>query len=372
MESLQSYINKYSNITVAPWLWRDVERLTMDCKDVLGYIPETQIEILNNTNKLIEEGLIKSHDTTKYQDKIKELFNDVSFEDLSNKSKENDVKSFFVIFADENDAQEFYNPSKTEIGQQIISLSRFFNYKTSEKVGNKVLVEPVYPKSANQLLHNNHNICYHVCLKDNTDKILNNGLRCKNNTGRFIPSRIYLYCNYDIDKAKKDFTDFIRDLNLAKSISEYDLLKINFNSTHIDRYEFYQDDLMESKYAIFTYNNIDKKLIKKVSMPKFIIDESMSIFEGKDDSPLQKFFNKHGIVPEKISPSSKVNQIGFSEKEQAWYGWSHRAIYGFKIGAKAGPGKVGYETLKQENGPLEAKTLDDCKKMAIAFAKEIS
>lgn len=96
------------------------------------------------------------------------------------------------------------------------------------------------------------------------------------------------------------------------------------------------------------------------------------VVEGDEQSPLQKFFNKHGIVPEKISSNSKVNQIGFSEKEQAWYGWSHRAIYGFKIGVKSGPGKVGYETLKQENGPLEAKTLDDCKKMAIAFAKEIS
>lgn len=96
------------------------------------------------------------------------------------------------------------------------------------------------------------------------------------------------------------------------------------------------------------------------------------VVEGDEQSPLHKFFNKHGIVPEKISPSSKINQIGFSEKEQAWYGWSHRAIYGFKVGAKAGPGKIGYETLKQENGPLEAKTLDDCKKMAIAFAKEIA
>ena len=24
--------------------------------------------------------------------------------------------------------------------------------------------------------------------------------------------------------------------------------------------------------------------------------------------------------------------IGFSEKEQKWYGWSHRAFYGFKVG----------------------------------------
>lgn len=368
MERLEEYVNNH----IGPWLYGDIERLTIDCKDVLGYVPESQMDILKNTNNLIEEGLIKSHDASKYQEKIRELFNDVIFEETTDKSSKDDVKSFFIIFSNDKEAQQFYNPPKSEIGQQILSLSRFFNYKTSEKDGNKVLVEPVYPKSANKLLYKNHNVCYHLCFKENTDKILNTGLRCKNNTRRAIPSRIYLYCNYDITKSKNDFTDFIRDLNLTRPISEYDLLRINLNNVHLDRYEFYQDDLMESKYAIFTYNNIDKKLIKKVSMPKFIIDESMSIFEGKDDSPLQKFFNKHGIVPEKISPSSKVNQIGFSEKEQAWYGWSHRAIYGFKIGVKSGPGKVGYETLKQENGPLEAKSLDDCKKMAIAFAKEIA
>lgn len=181
-----------------------------------------------------------------------------------------------------------------------------------------------------------------------------------------------MYCNYDITKSKKDFIDFIRDLHLTRPMSEYELLKINFNTVHLDRYEFYQDDLMESKYAIFTYNNIDKRLIKKVSMPKYSMDESMHILEGKDESPLQKFFDKHGIVPEKISPDSKVDQIGWSEKEQAWYGWSHRAIYGFKIGDKTGPGKVGYELLKKEGGPLVAKTKEDCKKMAIAFAREIS
>lgn len=357
---------------VGPWLYGDIERLTIDCEDMLGYIPESQIDILMNTNNLIEEGLIKSHDASKYQEKIKELFNDVVFEETTNKSSKDDVKSFFVIFTNDKEAQEFYNPSKSELGQKILALSRFFNYKISEKVGSKVLVEPVYPKSADNLLYDNHNICYHICLKNDVDKILSTGLRCKNNTRRIIPSRIYLYCNYDILKSKKDFTQFVKDLNLERHISEYALLKINFNTVHIDRYKFYQDDLMESDYAIFTYNNIDKRLIKKVSMPNFIIDESMNILEGKDETPLQKFFNKHGIVPEKISSSSKVNQIGFSEKEQAWYGWSHRAIYGFKIGVKSGPGKVGYETLKQENGPLEAKTLDDCKKMAIAFAKEIS
>lgn len=41
---------------------------------------------------------------------------------------------------------------------------------------------------------------------------------------------------------------------------------------------------------------------------------------------------KHGIVPQKASPSHTVCSIGFSEKEQKWYGWSHRRYYGFGIG----------------------------------------
>ena len=372
MKNLKEYVIGYSKNNVGSWLWGDINRLTIDCEDVLGYVPETEMEILNDTNNLIEEGLIKSHDASKYQGKIKELFKNVSFEDTSSKSSKDEVKSFFIIFDNEKEAQEFYVPSKTELGQKILDLSRFFNYKTSEKNGNKVLVEPVYPKAANDLLHKNHNVCYHLCHKSNTNKILDSGLRCKNNTRRAIPSRIYLYCNYDIAKSKNDFMDFINDLNLTRPIYEYDLLRINFNPVHLDRYRFYQDDLMESKYAIFTYNNIDKRLIKKVSMPNFILDESLTILEGKDDSPLQKFFDKHGIIPEKISPDSKVNQIGWSEKEQKWYGWSHRAIFGFGIGAKSGPRKVGYALLKKENGPLEAKTIDDCKKMAIAFAREIA
>jgi hypothetical protein len=34
--------------------------------------------------------------------------------------------------------------------------------------------------------------------------------------------------------------------------------------------------------------------------------------------------------------------IGFCEKEQKWYGWSHRAIYGFGIGSKIKKGNCGY------------------------------
>ena len=92
-----------------------------------------------------------------------------------------------------------------------------------------------------------------------------------------------------------------------------------------------------------------------------------------------------GILPEKSSPNNDVCSIGKSLKDGKWYGWSHRAIYGFAIGdtAKEGdcyaaPG-VTDEYLKdhpQENKSLPvgfiAKTEEDCKRMAIAFADSVS
>lgn len=76
----------------------------------------------------------------------------------------------------------------------------------------------------------------------------------------------------------------------------------------------------------------------------------------------QDFFKKHEIKKEEGFPS-----IGFSEKEQKWYGWSHRAIHGFGIGDEAlecYPGK----TIKGK----KCKTLADCKEAAKKFAESVS
>ncbi len=42
---------------------------------------------------------------------------------------------------------------------------------------------------------------------------------------------------------------------------------------------------------------------------------------------------KRGIKPEKASADHNVCSIGYCEKEKKWYGWSHRALYGFGIGS---------------------------------------
>jgi len=103
---------------------------------------------------------------------------------------------------------------------------------------------------------------------------------------------------------------------------------------------------------------------------------------------------KRGIKPEIIpsdGPQAKgrrghVCSIGFCEAEQKWYGWSHRALYGFGIGDIVDSedhlcATSGWTDEYLRDHPeadvslpigFEAKTLADCKKMAIAFAESVA
>lgn len=49
-----------------------------------------------------------------------------------------------------------------------------------------------------------------------------------------------------------------------------------------------------------------------------------------------------GIKPEKRTETSNVCSIGFSKNEKKWYGWSHRAIFGFGIGSETKRGDCAY------------------------------
>lgn len=79
---------------------------------------------------------------------------------------------------------------------------------------------------------------------------------------------------------------------------------------------------------------------------------------------------KYGITEfEKKNSDSSVSTIGFSPKDKKWYGWSHRAIYGFKVGDKIFEPDYGDDkTPFNQHGSKDCKTLEDCKKAARAFA----
>lgn len=55
---------------------------------------------------------------------------------------------------------------------------------------------------------------------------------------------------------------------------------------------------------------------------------------------LNRFLSEYSFYP--------VN-IGFNEEEQKWYGWSHRAIYGFGIGSKVEPGHCAYKPYDKDD-----------------------
>lgn len=56
-----------------------------------------------------------------------------------------------------------------------------------------------------------------------------------------------------------------------------------------------------------------------------------------------------GINPEFIDEQTLLRSIGFSEKDGKWYGWSHRALYGFKIGSKVEKGDCAYRPVDNED-----------------------
>ena len=82
---------------------------------------------------------------------------------------------------------------------------------------------------------------------------------------------------------------------------------------------------------------------------------------------------KRGIHPELRTPDSNVCSIGFSSKDVKWYGWSHRAIFGFKIGSTCKKGDCHYIPKSSGGkGAWKAKTISDARQMAIDFAGGVS
>lgn len=78
------------------------------------------------------------------------------------------------------------------------------------------------------------------------------------------------------------------------------------------------------------------------------IDNSFLTRVGMEDS--LNFLLKKGIT-EQIQDGygePKVSCIGFNTVEQKWYGWSHRAIFGFRIGSLCKIGDCGFNPSNEE------------------------
>ena len=184
--------------------------------------------------------------------------------------------------------------------------------------------------------------------------------------------------NYDTNPWKvnfeivnQDFSGFAGyELNPEMGDKVYltsDALFADFDSSEADDVT---TPINESKHVMtkkFTEENFDKKgdyLYPKKG------NKNCSL-HSEYDKGLLKFFAKHGIKELHSLSKSNVPQIGFSEDEQKWYGWSHRAIFGFGVGDSVKKGCCGYEQMKEE-GVTKAKDLKDAKRMAEIFAEDVS
>ena len=68
-----------------------------------------------------------------------------------------------------------------------------------------------------------------------------------------------------------------------------------------------------------------------------------------------------------------TGNVGFSPSKKTWYGWSHRAVTGFKVGDKVFEANFGDDkTPFNQHGAKTCKTLDDAKEAARRFAKYVS
>ncbi len=71
------------------------------------------------------------------------------------------------------------------------------------------------------------------------------------------------------------------------------------------------------------------------------VDNSYVGRVGLEDDDILKFLKKYTITHVQ-GRGGNTSCLGFSETEQKWYGWSHRATYGFGVGSEVNKGDCSY------------------------------
>ena len=96
-----------------------------------------------------------------------------------------------------------------------------------------------------------------------------------------------------------------------------------------------------------------------LSMVAYVVDSENSLVEGTkeyrskyDDSYITLVGMEDNIkhLADKEITEELTHGVGFSQKDKKWYGWSHRAIYGFEIGSTCKKGDCHYNgsNLKEQ------------------------
>lgn len=130
--------------------------------------------------------------------------------------------------------------------------------------------------------------------------------------------------------------------------------------------------LKPNKVKDINPNTLRMKTYKRVDYIKTDIPMEKRTFKNlpryANDKPKVHFKDWLGIKGEKIHSSNSVESFGKAEADGKWYGFSHRAIYGFGVGDKVSADASGNETGNE----YTIKTDDEARQAAINFAKDVS
>lgn len=82
-----------------------------------------------------------------------------------------------------------------------------------------------------------------------------------------------------------------------------------------------------------------------------VLPAAVSTIDGGylGDEKYAILLEKRGIAPQCINETHTVCSIGFCEDEQKWYGWSHRAMFGFGIGSEVKKGDCAYQPVDKDD-----------------------
>lgn len=166
------------------------------------------------------------------------------------------------------------------------------------------------------------------------------------------------------------------DFQQVERIYFLERVKGQSNLYSVDSYKLYENDGLKvtSKELIEDKSEFGYK-IYNVTYEGYGEDMKMEIaFNLNDDyigevSTAKNLCEERGIRPEVIDEDCNVCSIGKSVDDGKWYGWSHRAIYGFEIGDVVSEGDV---TSWELPIGFRAKSEEDAKRMAIVFANGVA
>ena len=221
----------------------------------------------------IDESLIKSYNTNKLINKIKNRYKNINVEIYKSKSNES---LFSLKFNDKDNYNEFL--TDIYIQRQL----DFFGYYITEKIDKELLIaiEPNFGIKCTKFVYNDCNgLIFHITLKKTYNKFIKGeGIKPFKGTYRKFTERSFFICG----KTKKEIINNIKLIIKQKSYNknDYIILMVDLKENHYN-VDFYYDPSEDNWHnciycnAWFPITYITE--VKKLSDLEVNINENLNV-----------------------------------------------------------------------------------------------